>query len=118
MTDERLVPLGVGEWHGVDVSTKKVREFLREIQEAASDASGQAAGGDSAALDDEFHERRQARLRWMFENVIRTPTGQRWSGLEDPEGFDNLGWVEGQELEAAVTAFLSRRLPAQAPRTA
>ena len=112
MMEETLTPLGVGEWHGADPSTKTVREFLRQADEDALKQEEYEALSEADRAAENLR-RRDRRLTWMFEKVIRTPTGEKWKGLEDPDGLDELGWVESQDLEAAVTAFLSRRLPGQ-----
>lgn len=107
MSNASITHSGVGDYHFRDVKFKKVRELM-DMSE--SNAAYVAKHQDNPPDDyqDRVYEMRWERLKWMFANLICDADGLAIPDMDNAEAFENMGWNEMRDLEAAGTNFLFR----------
>ena len=104
-TKPALTPVGVSDWTFSDPQFSQVREYTDLGDEIKAYL---AANSDKP--EEGFEETllglRWRRIAWLFENIVRSATGEKLPGMDSREAFEKLGWNQLRDLEAAANAFL------------
>ena len=106
MSNAIAIPSGVGDWHfRRDVKYKKVRELME-----LGEANAAYVNKHQAKPPKDYHEQIYAmqweRIQWMFDNLVCDKDGNAFPDMKGAEAFEELGWIELRDLEAAATDFL------------